>query len=83
MKPIQHPTSNAVLQPPPGASAVECRALFITRFRWSHGSPAVASFWQPTEEERRLIAAGAPVRISFDFPTHPPVYVGVDGDGLI
>jgi hypothetical protein len=83
MTPIQHRTSNAVLQAPPGAKREECRALYITRFVWAHGAPAVASYWQPSEEERRLIAAGAAVRISFDHPTHPPVFVGVDGDGLI
>lgn len=83
MQPIQHRSSNDVLGAPPGVDIERCRPLYITRYRWADGSGGVASFWQPTPEELALLNTGAPVRLTFDAPTHFPVYVGVDGDGLL
>ena len=82
MKPVIHPSTNDVLAAPPGASVDEFQHLPITRVRFSNGAPAVWSYWQPSEQERALIAAGAPVRLSIIGMTHPPLHLGVDGDGL-
>lgn len=89
MKPIQHSTSNDVLQPPPGMSREECRPLFITRViyqncgRINHSAHGVISFWQPSPEQLALLNAGKPVFLSFMGMTHPPVAVGVEGDGRL
>jgi hypothetical protein len=79
MRPTQHPSNNAVLRPPAGATNEECRPLAITRFEYEGGTPAVASFWEPTDAERAAIAAGAKVMFTCWGHTHPPVYIGVDG----
>lgn len=83
MRPTQHPSSNDVLRAPPGVDIDRCAPLFITRYQFADGTLGVASFWQPTPEELALLNAGKPVRLTFDAPTHFPVYVGVDGDGLL
>lgn len=82
MNPVQHRSNNDVLAPPRGATSAECRPLPITRVQFSDGVQGVWSYWQPTDAERALIAVGAPVRISVIGLTHPPLHVGVDGDGL-
>lgn len=82
MKPIQHSSNNDVLAAPRGASTDECRALAITRVKYGDDIPGIWSFWQPTDVERQLIAAGASIRLSVIGLTHPPVHVGVDGDAL-
>lgn len=79
MNPIQHKSNNDVLAAPPGVPIEECAPLAITRVRFSNGMPAVWSFWQPTEAERKAIAAGAPVRMSCWGRTHPPIALHVDG----
>jgi len=79
MRPTQHPTNNDVLRAPTGASIEECKPLAITRIRFSDGTPAVWSFWQPSDTERAAIAAGASIRLSAIGQTHPPVHIGVDG----
>jgi hypothetical protein len=83
MNPIHHPSTNDVLGAPPGVPIDQCRPFYITRIQYADGSGGVASFWQPTPEELALLNAGKPVRLTFDAPTHFPVYVGVDGDGLL
>lgn len=79
MHPTQHPSNNAVLRPPEGASNEECRPLAITRVQYEGGMPGVFSYWQPSEAEKAAIAAGALVRFSAWGTTHPPVHIGVDG----
>lgn len=79
MKFIQHPSNNAVLASPPGMTVEQCRPLPITRVEYGDGTPAVWSFWQPTEAERAAIAAGAPVRFEALGHTHPPILLSVDG----
>lgn len=79
----QHPTNNAVLGAPAGMSIEECGALPVTRLEYPDGTPAVASFWRPSPEERDLIAKGAPVRLIVLGMTHPPLSLGVDGDGVM
>lgn len=89
MRPIQHPTSNDVLAPPPGASREECQPLFITRIVYEHPfdssrtAPGVVSYWQPSPEQLALLNAGAPVWLSAMGMTHPPVAIGVEGDGRL
>ena len=78
-----HATNNDVLGAPPGVPIEECKALPITRVRWADGVDGVASFWLPSSEEMRLLNAGKAVRISVIGRTHPPIYIGVDGDGLL
>jgi hypothetical protein len=89
MKPIQHPTSNDVLRAPPGTTPEECRALFITRVSYDHpwdssrSTPGVVSYWQPTPEQLALLNAGKPVWLSILGATHPPLAIGVEGDGRL
>lgn len=84
MRPIQHPSSNDVLLPPPGATREECKPLFITRVRYEpSGQSGVISYWQPTPEQLALLNAGAPVWLSAWGHTHPPVAIGVEGDGRL
>lgn len=79
MKPVQHPSNNSVLAPPPGMTPEQCQPLPITRVMFTNGLPGVWSYWQPSEAERAAIAVGKPVRLSTIGNTHPPVSLGVDG----
>lgn len=83
MQRSQHQSNNAVLGAPQGMSIDECNALPITRIQYGDGTPAVASYWTPTSDERDLIAQGAPVRLIVLGATHPPLLLGVDGDGVM
>jgi hypothetical protein len=89
MNPIQHHTNNDVLAPPPGVPRDECKPLYITRV-WYHthqslqaAIPGVISYWRPTPEQLALLNAGKPLFLSFMGATHPPVAVGVEGDGRL
>lgn len=79
----QHPTNNAVLGAPPGVPLDECNALPITRIQYSDGTPAVASYWRPTPAELALLNHGHAVRLTVLGTTHPPLMLGVDGDGVL
>lgn len=79
----QHPSNNSVLGAPPGVPIDECNALPVTRIQYSDGTPAVASFWKPTPAELALLAQGHAVRLTVLGTTHPPLMLGVDGDGFI
>lgn len=79
MRPTQHISNNDVLRAPPGMSNEECRPLAITRVKYSDGTPAVQSYWQPTDAEKAAIAAGAAVCFTAIGFTHPPIHIGVDG----
>lgn len=87
MQPIKHHSSNDVLGPPPGVSPDLCVPLPITRVIYDHpwdsskSMPGVVSYWRPTPEQIALLNAGSPVFLSFWGSTHPPVAVGVEGDG--
>lgn len=87
MNPVQHPSNNDVLGAPPGVSIEECRPLAITRvrYRMPNGGaiPGVVSYWQPTAEQLALLNEGKPVYLSAWGATHPPVVLGVDGDGRL
>lgn len=77
----QHKSNNAVLGAPPGVSIEQCRALPITRVVFADGDHACVSFWLPTVQELQLLAQGQPLRLCVMGTTHPPLSVGVDGDG--
>lgn len=79
----QHATNNDVLGAPPGVSIDQCQALPITRIRYPDGTPAVCSFWTPTPDELARLNAGRAVRLCVVGVTHPPLHLGVDGDGFI
>lgn len=82
MNRYQHPSNNAVLGAPAGMPIDECNALPITRIQYSDGTPAVASYWKPTPDELALLNRGQAVRLTVLGGTHPPLMLGVDGDGL-
>ena len=79
----QHPSNNAVLGAPPGVSIDECTALAITRVHYSDGTPAVVSYWGPSQDELKLIASGKKIRLTILGTTHAPLCLGVDGDGIL
>ena len=80
----QHPSNNAVLGAPPGMSIEECVALPITRVEFEGGGgPGCVSFWRPNAAELALLASGRPVRLCVLGTTHPPLSLGVDGDGVM
>lgn len=84
MTPRQHPSNNAVLGSPPGVTTEQCQALPITRVVYEPGGmQAVVSYWQPSAEQLRLLNEGKAVWLSVWGRTHPPVALGVDGDGRL
>lgn len=84
MNRYQHPKCNAVLGAPPGVPIEECSALPIARYRQEgSGDPGVASYWLPSAEELALLNQGKAVRVMLAGRTHAPLYVGVDGDGML
>ncbi|MDR7331732.1 hypothetical protein [Roseateles asaccharophilus] len=87
MNHVAHPTNNATLAPPPGMTPDQCDALPITRILYDQvdGStiPACVSFWQPSAEQLALLNAGRPVWLSALGLSHPPVMLGVEGDGRL
>ena len=80
MQRTQHPSNNDILRAPPGVPIEECSALPITRIEYTDGTPAVASYWLPTTEELARLNAGKAVALVVLGRTHPPIFVGVDGD---
>ena len=74
---IQHPSNNGVLGAPPGMTIDQCRALPVTHTELG-GTPAIASFWQPSDEELAMLNQGKPVVIMALGDLHPPVAVGVE-----
>lgn len=76
MRPIQHRSANDVLG---------CQWL-TTASRPSGNrtrvmARAVVSHWQPSTEQLALLNKGMPVQLSVWGRTHPPVALGVEGDG--
>lgn len=74
---IQDKRCNDVLAAPSGVTIEQCRALPIRRCQYEDGTPAVQSFWKPSETELHLLKAGAPVILTILGHTHPPLTVGV------
>ena len=83
MRPRQHRSNNDVLHPPQGATADECKRLFVTRVVWAvTRQQGVWSYWRPSPEELALLQKESAVRLAFIGRTHPPVALGVEGDGF-
>lgn len=80
---IQHPSNNAVLAAPPGSGIDEVAAIAVTHVVYTDGMQSVLSFWQPTAEELKLLNQGKAVRFGIFGTSHAPIYLGVDGDGLM
>jgi hypothetical protein len=73
VNPIDFPQKTRVLQKPPSMTDEECSPLAI------HDTGAeLLSCWQPTDEERAAIAAGAPIWLSVVGRGHPPVALFVE-----
>lgn len=70
MKPLPHPLCNTVLRRPESSSEDECGDLPVLR-----KGGVTYSFWQPSREEIRDIAAGQPVILGCAGDTHPPVFL--------
>lgn len=81
MRPIQHRSANDVLGAPSGMAIEDCTALAITRAKFPDGLEVVISHWQPSAEQLALLAQGKPVQLTIWGRTHPPVALGVEGDG--
>lgn len=81
MNKTQHPSNNKVLGAPQGwdQSQGTCDALPVTRIDTTQG-PAVCSYWKPTREEIRMLAAGGLVELLIMGETMPPVALGVKED---
>lgn len=82
MHKMQHPKNNAVLGAPPGVPFGQVEALPVTRVQYSDGTTGILSYWRPTPQELALLNRGAGVRLSVLGTIHPPVSLGVVGDGL-
>lgn len=59
------------------AKGVECVALDIRDMAEPDGSRYMQSTWYPTDEEKRLIAEGQPIRLTVWGVGHPPVGLDV------
>lgn len=79
MRGTQHPSNNGVLGAPKNWDQAElpCSALPITRVV-ADGVPHVVSFWRPTPEELKALAAGALVELWIVGETMPPVALAVE-----
>ena len=73
MRPIDFPQANLTLSKPDSMTDEECGSLRVYR-----SGPQMFSCWQPSEEERAAIAAGAPVWLYVLGAAHPPVAVEVE-----
>lgn len=80
MRPIQHESSNGILTAPAGwnqnVHAID--AVPITRGTVG-AHPVISTYWQPTREERDLIADGKGIVVHVLASVMPPVAVSVDG----
>ena len=87
MNHIAHRSNNAELAPPEGMTPDQCQPLPITRLIYDQaggeGIPACVSFWQPTPAQLALLLQGRPVWLSVLGTTHPPLCLGVEGDGRL
>lgn len=87
MNAIRHHSNNGTLGRPDGMTDAECQALPVTRIVYDLAggdqAPASVSYWQPTAEQLALLNAGKPVWLSVMGHAHPPVMLGVEGDGRL
>lgn len=79
MSPMRHQSTTVVLGAPENwdQSEAPCEGLPITQ-AIEDGLPVLHSWWEPTDEERLRLLAGAPVRLTVIGRGHPPVRLEVD-----
>ena len=70
MNPVHFPEARHVLARPASMTDEECAPLPIM-----DAGDALLSCWEPTDEERQAIAAGAPVWLWVFGRAHPPVSI--------
>lgn len=78
MKAFQHALCNDVIEVPKGHDQEKYRVNAIPLMR-THvgGTPAVASFWKPSEEELQQLRNGASVALWLIGHTMPPAAIEV------
>ncbi|RYD46334.1 MAG: hypothetical protein EOP85_07650 [Verrucomicrobiaceae bacterium] len=76
MNPVQHPSCNFRLLPPPGMTEDQCRTLHCYR-----DETHVHSFWLPEPQELEALNAGGTVMLRCTGPTHPPLTLRVSPPG--
>lgn len=88
MEAIKHPTSNTTLGPAKGDEEI-VESIFATRVALTEGDPPqvvgniTVTYWQPSASDLVLIGQGRPIRLEVIGLRHPPVRVGVEGDGTL
>lgn len=73
MNPVDFPQANRTFTKPEGWTDLECSPL-----RVHDTGQELISCWQPTDEERAAIAAGAPIWLSVCGHGHPPVILSAE-----
>lgn len=57
--------------------------LCVRDFTYGDGTPAMMTAWQPTPDEARRIAEGAPIYLTLLGSAHPPVLLQVGEPGTV
>jgi hypothetical protein len=73
MKPVNFKESNTIFRRPDSMTEEECGDLHV-----HNTGGALISKWEPTEEERKAIANGAPVYLWVIGQVQPPVSLQVE-----
>lgn len=93
MHPINHRSNTARLGPPPGTPEGNVQTLAVTRIMIGSKrqgdfppaleapGPIVRSYWRPTDLELRALLKGRALVFQCWGYSHPPVFIGVEGDG--
>lgn len=74
MNPRRTPTSNAVFSLEDGT---EDNDLWLRRIATEDGETCLESVWEPSDDERRVIAEGGCIRLVVWGNGTPPVAIGV------
>lgn len=78
MRPRRTPTSNKVFRL---AGGTEDNDLWV-RAGIEDGEPTISSTWEPNEEERTALAAGASIELTVWGIGHPPVALRTTTESL-
>lgn len=88
MQPIKHPSSDLTLGPAKGDEDT-VQVLHATRVALVHdetkhvAAQCIVTYWQPDAADLVLLGQGRPLRLSVMGGKHPPVWIGVEGDGTM
>jgi hypothetical protein len=88
MEAIKHPTANTTLGPAKGDEET-VETISATRLALTDGDPPqvvaniTVTYWQPSAADLVLLGQGRPIRLEVVGLRHPPVRVGVEGDGTL